>query len=65
MGEPAIAQALEPSPAVMGFECDAEDLAELAVEVGEVALRVAQHGEAHIGQALQALGEQAQDDSNR
>jgi hypothetical protein len=60
---PAFAQALEAAPAIVRLELDAEQLAQFAVEVGEVALRMVERGHGDVGKPLEALGEQAQSDT--
>ena len=47
----------------MGLEADAEEVAEFAVEVGPMALRMGQHADGQIRQPRQAFGEHAQGDT--
>ena len=49
MIEPAGAHRLEAAPAVTGVDGDAEDLAELAVEVREIALRMVHDADVEVG----------------
>ena len=63
VGVPAFAQALEAAPAIVRLELDAEQLAQFAVEVGEVALRMVECGDGDVGKPLEALAEQAQRDA--
>ena len=60
VGQPALAQGLEAAPAVVRAQRHAEEVAQLAVEVGQVALRMVEGADGDVGQARQALGEQAQ-----
>ena len=57
---PAGAQRLEAAPAIAYADGDAEDVAEFAIEVREVALRVVDDADRQIRKPRQALGEQAQ-----
>ena len=63
VGEPALAQGFEAGPAVVGADADGEDIAQFAVEVGQVALRVADHADGQVVAAGQAVGEHAQGDA--
>ena len=47
----------------MGFEGDAKQFAQFAVEVGEIALRMVERDHGQVGHALETLGEQAHDDT--
>jgi len=60
VGDPPLAQGLEPAPAVVGLELDAEELAHLAVEVGDVALGVGESADRDLAQGFEALGQDAQ-----
>ena len=60
---PAGAQGLEAGPAVVDGERDAEEVAELAVEVAGAALGVLDGADDDVGQGAEPLGEQAQDDA--
>jgi hypothetical protein len=62
MRQPAVAQGLEAGPAIVGLQGDAEQIAELPVEVGQVTLRVREGADGEIGQPAQPFGEQAQGD---
>ncbi len=48
MGVPSGAERLEAHPSIVGFEFDGEEVAELAVEVGEVGRRMGQRGDCCI-----------------
>ena len=58
MRQPTLAQRLEAAPAVVRAQRHGEHVAEFAVEVRQVALRMADGGELHIEQPPQALGQQ-------
>lgn len=60
---PAGAQRLEAGPAALAGERDAEEVAELAVEVGGEALLVLELPDHDVAPATQAIGEEAQDDA--
>jgi hypothetical protein len=60
MGEPGLAQRLEAAPAVVRAQRHAKEIAHLAIEVGEVALRMGDRPDGEIGQPRQALGQQTQ-----
>ena len=60
---PAGAQGLEAGPAVVDGERDAEEVAELAVEVDGAALGVLDGADDDVGQGAEPLGEQAQGDA--
>jgi hypothetical protein len=60
VGVPALAQRLEAAPSVVGLERDAEEVAHLAVEVGDVALGVGQRAHGHVAQLCEPLGQQPQ-----
>ena len=51
---------MKPPQRLWGLQSDGEQFAHLAVEIGEIALRVTEHGHGHIGQAFEARGEQPQ-----
>ena len=55
-----LAQALEAAPAVTWRQRHAEEIAQLAVEVGHAALRTADHADGDIAQTGQPLGQDAQ-----
>jgi hypothetical protein len=61
MREPVLAQGLEAAPAVVRAQGDAEEVAHLAVEVGQLALRMMDGDDGEIGQPCQAFRGQAQD----
>ncbi len=63
MIDPAGAQRLEAAPAITDAHADAEDVAELAIEVTQAALWMMDDADGQIGEACQALGEQAHDDT--
>jgi len=63
MRQPALPQGLEAAPAVVRAQRDGEAVAQLPVEVGQVALRVIERPHAHAGEFGQALGQQAQCDA--
>src|SRR5450631_2263257 len=63
MIEPTSAQRLKSTPTVAHPHADAEDIAEFAVEVAQVALRMMDDADREVGQASEALGEQAHDDA--
>jgi hypothetical protein len=50
-----MAQRLEPAPAVVGLERDAEEVAGLAVEVAGARLPVLDDAHVHVRQASQAV----------
>ena len=60
MSQPALAQGLEAAPAVMGLELDGEQIAHLAVEIGQIGAGMADGPDADLGQLAEALVEQAQ-----
>ena len=57
---PALAQDLGAAPAVVRTQLDAEEVAHLAVEVGDVGLRPADHADLDVAFARQLLGQDAQ-----
>ena len=57
---PALAQDLGAAPAVVGAQLDAEEVAHLAVEVGDVGLRPADHADHDVAFGRQLLGQDAQ-----
>jgi hypothetical protein len=62
VGEPGLAEDLEAAPAVVRRKSDAEELAHLAVEVTEAALRSGEDTDGDVGQCGQMMGEGAQGD---
>ena len=62
MGLPALAQHLGAGPAVVRGELDAEQVAHLAIEVGEAGLRPADDADLDVALVAEALGEDAQRD---
>jgi hypothetical protein len=62
MGLPALAQHLGASPAVVGAELDAEQVAHLTIEVGEIGLGPAAHADLDVTLLREPLGEKAQSD---
>jgi hypothetical protein len=60
---PARAQRLEARPAVVGEERDAEEVAELAVEVAGATLGMLDGADHDVGQGAEPRGEQAQRDA--
>jgi hypothetical protein len=60
MREPHLTQGLEATPAVMRAQGNGKDVAHLAIEVGEVALRVIDRTHRDIGQARETLRQEAQ-----
>ena len=60
IGLPALAQHLGAGPAVVRLEFDAEQVAHLAVEVGDVGLRAADHAELDVALRRQRSREDAQ-----
>jgi hypothetical protein len=60
MRHPALPQGFEASPAVVRGEGDAEELAELAIEVGHSALGPGQLPELDVGEVAEFVGEQSQ-----
>ena len=62
MALPALAQHLGAGPAVVRVQLDAEQVAHLAVEVGEAGLRAAEDADLHVALAPRPLGEHAQRD---
>jgi hypothetical protein len=60
---PAGAQGLETGPAVMSAEGDAEEVAELAIEIAGPPLRMLNRADNDIGQRAQTCGEQARNRS--
>ena len=62
MGLPALAQHLGASPAVVGAELDAEQVAHLTIEVGEIGLGPAAHTDLGVTLRREAIGEKAQSD---
>jgi hypothetical protein len=60
VGLPALAQHLGAGPAVVGAEFDAEQVAHLAIEVGEVGLGPAAHAHLDVMLLREPLGENAQ-----
>src|ERR1700676_4601879 len=63
MIEPAGAQRLEPSPTVADADGDREDIAEFAIKIAQVALRMMDDADREVRQASEALGEQSHDDA--
>jgi hypothetical protein len=63
MGQPAFAQALEAAPAVVRPQRHGEHVTEFAVQIGQVALRVGDGADGHVGNARQAIGQHAQCDA--
>ena len=63
MRQPPLAQGLEPVPAVVRREGDAEEIAELAVEVGHGTLRMRERADGEVAHLGEPLGEQAQHDA--
>ena len=61
VGLPALTERLEAGPAVVWTELDAEEVPELAVEVGDTGLRTSEHPDRDLGQ----LGESFLDDAQR
>ena len=59
---PTVAQNLCAGPAVVGRKLDAEQIAQLAVEVGEARLRPADDADLHVPLGLEPVGENAQGD---
>jgi len=59
---PAVAQHLGAGPAVVGRKLDAEQIAHLAIEVGEARLRPADDADLDVALGLQPVGEDAQGD---
>ena len=62
VGLPAVAQDLGAAPAVVRVELDAEEVAHLAVEVGEAGLRAGEDADLDVAQGGEPLGEDAQRD---
>ena len=62
MGLPALAQHLGAGPAVVGAELDAEQVAHLAIEVGEIGLGPAAQADLDVTLLREPLGENAQGD---
>jgi hypothetical protein len=63
MGLPAFAKRLGPGPSVVGSKGNAEHVAHLAVEVGEVSLRPGEDADDELGLTRESLGEEAKDDA--
>ena len=63
MIEPAGAQRLKSAPAVADADGDGEDIAEFAIKVAQVALRMVDDTDREVRQACEPLGEQAHDDA--
>jgi len=61
MGLPALAQDLGATPAVVWMEFDAEEVAHLAIEVGDVGLWAADHANLHVTLGGKRCGQDAQD----
>lgn len=59
---PTSAQCLEAAPPVRRSERDIEDIANLAIEIGDAALRVIDDTEHDVALFLQAVGQDAEDD---
>jgi len=59
---PALAQDLGAGPAIVGRQLDPEQIAHLAIEVGEARLRPADDADLHVAPRLQPVGENAQGD---
>jgi hypothetical protein len=59
MRQPPLAQVLEAIPAIVWREGDAEQVAELAVEVGHGTLRMRQRADGEVAHVREPLGEQA------
>ena len=62
MGLPAITQHLGSGPAVVRSQLDAEQIAHLAIEVGEAGLRARDDSDLDVALRAEALGENAQRD---
>ena len=62
VGLPALAQHLGAGPAVVGAEFDAEQVAHLAIEVGEIGLGPAAQADLDVTLLREPLGENAQGD---
>ena len=60
--EPALAQGLEAGPAALRAQDDAEEVAELLVEVGQMALGMREGADGEIGQPAEPVGEEAEGD---
>ncbi len=60
VGLPLLTQGLEAAPAVALRERHAEKVAQLAVEVGDAALRMADHTDGDVAQAREPVGQDAQ-----
>jgi hypothetical protein len=58
--QPRLPQRLESSPSIVGSQGDAEELAELAVEVGDGALWPGQHADLDVAQVGQVVGQDSQ-----
>jgi hypothetical protein len=63
MSLPAFAKRLGSGPTVMGSKGNGEDIAHLAVEVGEMGLRSGEDAHNELGLKREALGEKAKDDA--
>src|SRR6202035_2144428 len=62
VGLPAIAQHLGSGPAIVRSQLDAEQIAHLAIEVGEAGLRARDNADLDVALRSEALGENAQRD---
>ena len=62
LSAPGFAEGLEAGPAVVRGERDAEEVAELAVEVGQGALGPGEHADGDVGELVEGVGELAQGD---
>jgi hypothetical protein len=60
VGDPPLAQRLEPAPAVVGLELDAEQIPHLAVEVGDVALGMSEGADRDLAERFEPLGQDAE-----
>ena len=59
VGEPSGTQRFEAHPAVVGFEVDGEEVAELSVEVSKVSRGVSQGGDGKVWKRFETGGEPA------
>ena len=57
VGQPLLAQRLEAGPAVVRRERDAEEAADLAIEIAQAALRSQQDADLDVGQRGEVMGE--------
>ncbi len=63
MAEPALAQRFEAAPTIGGFQRHRKDVAQLAIEIGQIALRVVDRADGDVGEFFEPFGKQAQDDA--